>query len=205
MKRFTLYLALLLSLLIVSCKTHQEANPEEFKEASGNGLVIGTLTFDSDKPANDIYRIFFEPTTGDKRFIRKNKGRIFIKARDKKGKALNGDFNNKHTYLFAFELKPGKYEFNQYNYLNNIGYTGLVSSSSKFSIPFTIESGTIAYVGELIYHDKPEPDMPKIIVQDNYQRDMEEFEKKFPGAEWSRAENMTVKKGDTGDGIISFM
>ena len=203
MKRLILFFAL--PCLLYSCRTHQEVNPEDFNEVSGTGLVIGTVTFDSDKPVNDIYRFFFEPTTGDKRFIRQNKGRIFIKARDRQGKAFNGDFNNKQTYLFAFELKPGKYAFNQYNYLDNIGYTGLVSSSEKFEIPFVIESGTIAYIGELIYYDKPEDDMPKIIVNDNYERDLDEFEKKFPDAEWGRAENMSVKKGDTGNGIISFM
>ncbi|QYJ68300.1 hypothetical protein [Flavobacterium litorale] len=199
-------LLLLFAMAITSCSTkNSNAAPETFTTASETGLAIGTITFEGEKPVNDIYRFFYEPTSGEKKFIRKNKGKVEIKARVKSEPSYTGDFNGKKSYLFVIKGAPGNYAFNQYNYLDHIGYTGMVSSSNKFAIPFTIKKGAINYVGELTYIEKAEKGTPRIVIWDKFERDITEFKKKFPNINWDMVSNKTVKKGDTGNGIIDFM
>ena len=178
--------------------------PQNFTAQSSNGLAIGTITFEGDRPVNDIYRFFYEATTGDKKFMKRNSGKIMIKAREGNDRAFTGDFNNKKTYLFVIEREPGSYAFTQYNYLDRIGATGMVSSSEKFSIPFSIQAGIISYIGEFTYNDKAVPGTPRIDVSDNMSREMDEFRKKFPNINWDNTLNNTVKSGHTGKGIIEF-
>ena len=37
--------------------------PETFDATSDKGLAIGTITFESDMPKNDIYRFFYEASS----------------------------------------------------------------------------------------------------------------------------------------------
>jgi hypothetical protein len=198
----TLYALCGLLLIIAGCKSPSTADaPASFSSASEKGLAIGTITFEGDKPVNDIYRFFYEPASADKKSIRRNSGRIMIKP----GADFNGDFNNKKTYLFVIEAEPGSYAFTQYNYLDHFGPMGSVSSSKKFSIPFEIKKGEIAYIGELSYIDKAEKGTPKIFVAGRYDRDKAEFIKKFPHIDWSTAADKTVKAGTSNDGLIEFL
>ncbi|KAF2519370.1 hypothetical protein E0W68_03215 [Flavobacterium salilacus subsp. salilacus] len=203
--KFTLILLLCL-ITVTGCKTKTaDAVPETFSTTSEKGLAIGTITFEGEKPVNDIYRFFYEPTSGDKKFMRQNDGKIEIKARVNNEPAYNGDFDNKKTYLFVIECEPGNYAFTQYNYLDHIGYTGTVSNSKKFAIPFDIKKGEITYIGELTYIENAQPGSPRIVIWDKFDRDKKEFKKKYPAINWDAAHNNTVKKGDTGEGIIDFM
>lgn len=191
-------------MLFIACNTASHKAPETFAPTSSTGLAIGTLTFEGEKPVNDIYRFFYYPVSGDKKFIRRNDGKILIKAREGNEAAFNGDFNNKKTYLFVIEREPGNYAFTQYNYLNHIGPTGMVVTSKKFSIPFEVKKGEISYIGELTYNDKAEPGAPRIIVSGNFERDLPEFKKKFPSINWDIATDKTVRSGETGDGLVDF-
>ncbi len=202
----TLYALCGLLLIIAGCKSPSATgSPESFSSTSEKGLAIGTITFEGDKPVNDIYRFFYEPISGEKKFIRKNSGKILIKAGGENGSEFTGDFNSSKTYLFVIEAEPGSYAFTQYNYLDHIGPTGMVMNSKKFAIPFEIKKGEIAYIGELSYKDKVEPGSPRIFVSGYYDRDIPEFAKKFPQIDWNTAVNKTVKDGNTGGGIIEFL
>lgn len=201
------HLLTLISLIIIaSCSTAKnDVPPQSFSSASGTGLVIGTITFTGyEKPANDIYRFFYEPVTTDKKIRKKNSGRIIIKAREGNTRSYTGDFNEKKTYLFMIEAQPGNYAFTQYNYLDHIGYSGMVTSSQKFSIPFTVSAGTINYLGELSYNDMAQPGSPRIIVGTNIERDLPEFRKKYTNINFDAVTNNPVKSGNTGNGIILF-
>ncbi|OIQ16290.1 MAG: hypothetical protein BM557_10485 [Flavobacterium sp. MedPE-SWcel] len=191
--------------LLTACSSSTNTTPETFNTTSEKGLAIGTITFEGEKPTNDIYRFFYEPISGDKKFIRRNDGKIEIKARLKRERVYNGDFNDKKTYTFIIEGEPGKYAFTQYNYLDHIGYTGMVSDSKKFSIPFDIKKGAITYIGEFNYVENAAPGSPRIFIWDKFDRDKEEFKKKYPNINWDITEDNTPKKGDTGNGIIDFM
>lgn len=203
MKNPIILLPILLLLLGCSATTPDTA-PQSFDASSEKGLAIGTITFEGDKPVNDIYRFFYESTSGDKKFKKRNAGKILIKAREGSTPAFNGDFNYKKSYLFVIEREPGQYAFNQYNYLNHIGPTGVVSSSSKFAIPFEIKKGNISYIGDFTYVDNAQPGTPRIIISDNNARDLPEFKKKFPAINWDAAQNNTVKSGNSGNGTIAF-
>lgn len=195
----------LICLILASCATkNNNAAPENFTETSATGLAIGTITFEGDVPVNDIYRFFYEGQGADKKFNKKNSGKITINGRTDGKSTFNGDFNNKKTYLFVIEAQPGSYAFTQYNYLDHLGSQGMVSTSDKFAIPFEVKAGKISYIGELSYVDKAVKGDPRIFVADYLNRDLPEFKKKYPNIVWENTENKTPKTGDTGNGIIDF-
>jgi len=199
------YFLLPLFLLLLSCSTaSSDKAPESFSAASEKGLAIGTITFEGDGPQNDIYRFFYHPASEDKKFVKKNKGKIQIVGRVEDKRSHHGDFNNQRTYLFVIGKDPGSYAFTEYNYLTRGGHTGMVNSSKKFSIPFEVKKGEILYVGELTYNENAMPGTPRITVADNMERDLPEFKKKFPNLSWEKAANKTPKSGDTGGGVVDF-
>lgn len=206
MKTPYIFVLLALPFFIAGCNsTAVNKTPETFTATSQNGIAVGTITFEGDKPVNDIYRFFYKALSTDKKFNKRNSGKIEIKARENNERNFNGDFNDKKTYLFIIEQEPGSYAFNQYNYLDHIGANGMVSFSKEFSIPFEIKKGEIAYIGELNYKDKAEKGTPRIFVSGNFSRDIEEFKKKFPNTKWDTATDKTVRKGDGGNGIVEFL
>jgi len=202
----TSYLLLPLLALFIGCgSASTDKAPETFNASSQNGLAVGTITFESTAPKNDIYRFFYEATSGDKKFKSKNKGKITIKGRnDKNESAFSGDFASGQTYLFVIEREPGNYAFTQYSYLDHIGPSGMVKSSKLFEIPFEIKKGEITYLGELSYNDLAEIGTPRLVVYGRYERDLAEFKKKYPNIDWSIASDKTAKKGNTGGGIVDF-
>lgn len=200
----TIY-ALLCLAILTGCATKSfDAAPKTLSPSSEKGLAVGTITFEGDVPVNDIYRFFYNATSGDKKFKSANAGKIIIKGRNDNQSAFNGDFNNKKTYLFVIEREPGSYAFTQYSYLDHLGPTGAVSSSKEFAIPFEIKKGGITYLGELDYVDKAVKGSPRIFVADYFSRDLEELRKKYPTLDWQKTENQTPKGGDTGEGTVDF-
>lgn len=201
----TSYILLLFILVFIGCGSASDKTPETFTATSEKGLAVGTITFESPMPKNDIYRFFYEATSGDKQFKKANKGKIVIKARNGENQSgFNGDFNNKQTYLFIIEREPGVYAFNQYSYLDHIGPSGMVNASKLFSIPFDIKKGEITYMGELSYNDLAEPGSPRLVVYDRFDRDLAEFKKKYPNIDWNVILNKTPKSGNNGGGIVDF-
>lgn len=197
--------ALLCLALIAGCAAKSaDASPQTLSPSPDKGLAVGTITFEGDVPVNDIYRFFYNATSGDKAFKKANAGKIMIKGRNNNVSSFNGDFNNKKSYLFVIEREPGAYAFTQYSYLDYLGPTGSVDSSKEFAIPFEIKKGGITYLGELNYVDKAVKGSPRIFVADYFSRDLEEFRKKYPTLDWQKTENQTPKSGNTGDGIIDF-
>ncbi|MNK07689.1 hypothetical protein D3C87_256060 [compost metagenome] len=202
----SIYLLLPLLFIAMSCgSASSDKAPETFDATSEKGLAIGTITFESDMPKNDIYRFFYEASSSDKKFNKRNAGKIMLKARNENNKSgFSGDFNNKQTYLFVIEREPGNYAFTQYNYLDHIGPNGMVNFSKPFSIPFEIKKGQITYLGELSYNDLAEIGTPRLVVYGRFDRDMAEFKKKYTNINWDTTADKTVKSGNTGGGIIDF-
>lgn len=201
----TTYLLLPLLALFIGCGSASDKAPEKFTASPEKGLAVGTITFESKAPKNDIYRFFYEPTTDDKKFIKKNDGKVMIKARNGKNeRAFNGDFAEGQSYVFVIEGEPGKYAFNQHTVLNHIGSMGQVSYSKKYAIPFEIKKGEITYLGELSYNDLSEPGSPRVVVYDRFDRDLNELKKKYPNVDWSKTADNTPKTGNNGEGIIDF-
>lgn len=201
----TYYILLPLLALFIGCGSASDKAPETFTASSEKGLAVATITFESTAPKNDIYRFFYEPTSDDKKFVKKNSGKIMIKARNaKNNRGFSGDFAEGQSYVVVIEREPGKYAFNQHTVLNHIGSMGQVSYSKKYEIPFEIKKGEITYLGELSYNDLSEPGSPRIVVYDRYDRDLNELKKKYPNIDWTKAIDQTPKKGNNGEGIIDF-
>lgn len=198
------YILLSLVLLVTGCKSAPaDVASTSFTPSPEKGIAIATLTFEGDKPVNEIYRFFYNAQSNDKAFKKRNAGKVVINGREVKD-SFNGDFNNKKTYLVVIEREPGSYAFTQYSYLDHKGSNGMVSSSKLFAIPFEIKKGEITYIGELDYKDVAEKGSPRIYVADYYNRDLPEFKKKYPSVDWDKAVNKSVKQGDTGGGIVDF-
>ncbi|MXN90577.1 hypothetical protein GR160_05010 [Flavobacterium sp. Sd200] len=201
MKIVCLFLPLLI--ILSSCKSTPTNVAADFKPTSEKGVAIATITFEGDKPVNEIYRFFYSAQNGDKAFKKRNAGKVVISGSEVKD-SFNGDFNNKKSYLVVIEREPGQYAFTQYGFLDHKGSNGMVSSSRLFSIPFEIKKGEITYIGELDYKDVVEKGTPRIYVADYFDRDLPEFKKKYPMTDWEKAINKSVKAGDTGGGIVDF-
>lgn len=201
----TIFKIIAVLVLFTGCSSIPETTPpQSFTSESSTGLAVGTITFEGDKPINDIYRFFYEATSGDKKFKKANAGKIVIKAREGNDKGFTGDMNNRKTYLFIIERQPGTYAFTQYNYLDRIGPTGMVSSSGKFAIPFEIKKGTITYIGEFTYNDTAAPGTPRIVVDTSFERDIQALKQKHTAINWDKVENTPIKSGDSGNGIVEF-
>lgn len=201
--KFT-YILLPLFVLLTACKSSApDVVASTFTPSAEKGIAIATLTFEGEKPVNDIYRFFYSAQNGDKAFKKRNAGKVVINGREG-GDTFNGDFNNKKTYLVVIEREPGTYAFTQYAYLDRIGSNGMVSSSKLFAIPFEIKKGEITYIGEMSYKDIAEKGSPRIYVADYFTRDLPEFKTKYPAVNWDKAVNKSVKEGNTGGGIIDF-
>jgi len=201
----TSYLLLPFLLLIIGCGPAASDKPTEtFNSASENGLAAGTITFEATTPKNDIYRFLYEPASDDKKFIKKNNGKVEIKAREGNKRAFKGDFANGQTYTFVIERAPGNYFFKQHTVLNGLGSMGHVNFSKEYAVPFEIKKGQITYLGELSYNDLSEPGSPRIVVYGRYDRDIAELKKKYPGIDWNLATDKTVKSGNNGGGIVDF-
>ncbi|MGQ2982593.1 hypothetical protein [Flavobacterium sp.] len=201
----TLYIFFTLLLLAGCNAASTSVAPQSFSSASEKGLAIGTITFEGDTPVNDIYRFFYGPISGDKKFIKRNSGKVMMQSGRDNGRQFTGDFNNNKTYMFIIEAEPGNYAFTQYNVLDHIGPTGMVRFSKKFAIPFEVRKGEITYIGEFNFKDKVEEGSPKIFISGAYERDLPEFKKKFPHIDWDKAVDKTVTSGDKGGGIIEFL
>lgn len=201
----TLYILPLL-LLIMGCKSTSVDKPvAAFSASSENGLAVGTITFESEAPKNDIYRFLYKPTSDDKKFIKKNEGKIEIKARNGKKRGFTGDFANGQSYTFVIERAPGKYNFFQHTVLSGLGSMGNVNFSKEYGIPFEIKKGEITYLGELSYNDLAQPGAPRIVVYGRFDRDLSELKKKYPNIDWKLASDKTPASGNKGEGdIINF-
>lgn len=199
-------LLLIAASIFLSCsgKKNYDASPTAITPPSEKGLAIGTITFEGDMPVNEIYRFFYEPTAGDKKFKKNNSGKIIFNTPHKTNTGWNGDFGNKKSYLVIIEREAGAYAFNRYSYLNRLGPTGEVSYSNDFAIPFEIKKGSITYFGEINYVDQAVKGSPRIFVADYFDRDIKEFKAKYPNVMWENTENKTPKSGNTGQGIIDF-
>lgn len=191
-----------LVLALGSCQSGKQA-PATASQ-NGTGIIAGSITFEGDAPRNDIYRFFYNALTEDKKFRKANSGKIEIKAREGSARAFTGDSPDKKTYYFTIEGAPGNYAFTQYSYLDHIGYSGMVSSSKKFSIPFEIKADQVIYIGDLQYNDDAQPGAPRIKVRNRLSDDLPGLKSKYPLVKWDKADNKTVRAGDTGNGIVEF-
>jgi len=204
MKTVSQYTLYALLILLTACKSAPaDVVGTNFTPSADKGIAIATLTFEGDRPVNDTYRFFYNAQSDDKAFKKRNAGKVVVNGREIKD-SFNGDFNNKKTYLVIIEREPGTYAFTQYSYLDRKGSNGMVTSSKLFAIPFEIKKGEIAYIGEMSYKDIAEKGSPRIYVADYFTRDLPEFKHKYPSVDWDKALNKSVKKGDTGGGIIDF-
>jgi hypothetical protein len=104
----------------------------------------------------------------------------------------DGELDNGHTYLFALELADGDYEINGIRLFTNSGIAALQRNDQlgRFSIPFTVRSGEVRYVGNIHFDEHSEPGVKTLVTYDNnFERDLAAIKVVQPYVYWNNALN----------------
>ncbi len=112
--------------------------------------------------------------------------------------------------LFAFSLPPGRYEFYDFRLAagNNVYWT----AADEFSIPFTVEQGETAYLGEIRTIPLRGKNLFGITVPaggyfeigDLFKRDIPNLQSQFPDVNWAAPVNKVLREGDVPEGLVIF-
>ena len=163
-------------------------------DLANQGLVVGSITRPSLKPAFNSYALLFRNIDSKQEY------RVRISADMMSGR-YEDDILDQGVAgsKFALLLPPGRYEL--YNFsLFMMGPAGDTTYFAKqdFSVPFAVQAGEIQYIGE--FRNKPVTFMHSFMgmetemlaggswdIYDNSGRDLGRMETRFPGLAWSDA------------------
>lgn len=169
--------------------------PQTYSIDSKNGVIAGTISIIDGRPKFNSYDFYY------RELRQKKQHRITIKP-DQGGftMVLKPDYSLGDTLVFQYimEHPPGQYEFFNYSLFNNMGFIQTTKRErTGFSIPFQIQSGKIAYLGDMIINTK-EFEKTGTLVKwlDNSERELVEFKKKFTNIDWSTFTNQTITEGE---------
>lgn len=198
-KIITLSVILFSSIILVqSCAVSAlQSEPMTFsKETSQNGMLIGSITFPTEKPKFNGYFIRVSNINADEKIAKKNSTEIHISPEQIVRMKHKGQLDNGRTYLFAIERPEGKYEFPSVRLFTNSGFAALqrTNYSGSFSIPFDIKKGEITYVGNIIFNERAGENDTLVSYKNNYKRDIEEMKKIQPSVNWNQAINDENRK-----------
>lgn len=199
MRIYIIFFLLILTIL-ESCAVRPPLNYETNDPSTG--VLIGSFSRVNGKPRFNQYSFYFIGPDGTER-------EITIKPELITTVKYPDDFDNGEVSgsLFAFTLPAGNYTFKRYYNLYQVtisAYRGFVPSDN-FEIPFSIEPGTVNYIGEIRFYpklkDKYESE-PKFFlgnyadggfyrIHNSYERDMPLLKKKFKSLESAEILNIT--------------
>jgi hypothetical protein len=181
---------------IFSCASNPiNLAPQNYSSSSKNGLIVGTISIIDGRPKYNSYDFFYRELKQQK------KHRITIKP-DQGGftMVLKPDYSIGDTLVFQYivEHSPGQYEFFNYSLFNNMGYVQTTKREKKgFSIPFKVESGQIAYLGDMVINTKEFKKTGTLVKWiDNSNRELIKFNTKFKNIDWSTFTNQTITEGE---------
>lgn len=152
-----------------------------FSKTSEKGLLVGSVTFPTEKPNFNGY--FFRLTN--------NTSQEFQIDRSQAGQLDEG-----RTYLFAIERPVGVSEIPSVRLFNNsIIIAGQYDvRTGGFSIPYEIKKGEITYIGNITFNDYAKKGDTVVGLNNKFERDIEELKKLQPTIDWDRAVNETTRK-----------
>lgn len=185
---------LLISIFFGCASNPIKLAPQTYSKSNKNGLIAGTISIIDGKPKFNSYDFYY------RELGQKKQHRITIKP-DQGGftMVLKPDYSKGDTLVFQYimEHPPGNYEFFNYSLFNNMGYIQSTKKERKgFSIPFTITSGEIAYLGDMVINTKEFKNSGTLVKWiDNSDRELKKFKAKFKKIDWSTFANKTITKG----------
>ena len=146
---FLIFLILTLTFSSYS-QTKKSKVPVEtsFNSNSTNGLVIGTITYiyPKKKSPYDKYKFHLTYENENEKEAKGNSTYFTINVNQINGR-FNGELNDKKTFPFILEQKPGKYSFDGFYFFWNGGLiTREFVNPIKFNLPFIVEQSKITYI-----------------------------------------------------------
>lgn len=189
-------LMVLIGIFLIGCASNPiKLAPQTFSSESNNGVIAGTISIIDGKPKFNSYDFYY------REIGQKKQHRITIQP-DQGGftMVLKPDYSLGDTLVFQYimEHPPGQYEFFNYSLFNNMGYIQSTKRERKgFSIPFQVESGKIAYLGDIVINTKEFKKTGTLVKwMDNSEREIMKFKTKFRNIDWSTFNNKTITEGE---------
>jgi hypothetical protein len=194
----------LMIIVHISCSSTKSTSAEKTNE---KGFIVGTLTIIDEKPRFNGYGLEYKPEGKEINWLsRYHKIMVHTISRGFK-LTFSPDYSigNKQVYLFVKEHKVGNYEFFNYDLFMNSGYAqSSLKSESEFSIPFSIQSDSINYIGDFIFFPVGNENGNLFEISDKFDRDIPKFKEKFPEKNWDIVQNKTLKEGAISETLIEF-
>lgn len=143
--------------------------PQNFNPDSNEGMVIGAVTIQNEKPIFNGYTFFYSGQS--------KRGMINICPEQTVKMKFKPDFfdNDKAVYYFSISAVPGTYKFYELSLFSNGGFM----QSTKWiplDIDFEIEKGKVKYIGEIYVNYNKEIYQ----LRDNKNRDLPKLKEIFP-------------------------
>jgi hypothetical protein len=186
-------------ILLIGCAATPEL-PEKIMQADLNqnlGFMIGSFSRNKSAEQFNGYSFYFRDLDN------KKSKRIYMAPEAVYKIKFKDDFSNNKVggALFGFVLPEGNYEFYNFNLFNQGGiYQSDTSAKHDFSIPFTINSNKINYVGEIKFSATP-----SIFSMSNQKdRDLPLFKKKFPDLDWNKLVICVPDRGKVVPELVKF-
>ncbi len=183
-------LLVILSVILAGCiRTGLPKEALIFTEYDPQGLVVGSITINSNKPQYEGYGLFWGPKK-DPSKKKKQEGvvsKIFIRP----GKTLErihiGELDGGKTYLFAIKDFPGQSELEAVSFFTNgaSGSNNVLFKDIVLDIP--IQKGEITYLGNVVIDDYASRKEVRAVVVNNSERDLNALKERYPHIDWAKA------------------
>ena len=169
-------------ILVQSCAVASlPSEPMNFSKSSEKGLLVGSVTFPSNKPNFNGY--FFRLTNNTSQEFQVNRNQ-------------SGQLDGGRTYLFAIERPVGTSEIPSVRLFHNSGMIAAQYDvrTGGFSIPYEIKKGEITYIGNITFNDYAKKGDTVVALNNNFEKDIEALKKLQPTIDWTRAKNDQKRK-----------
>jgi hypothetical protein len=169
-------------ILIQSCAVASlPSEPMNFSKSSEKGLLVGSVTFPTNKPNFNGY--FFRLTNNTSQEFQVNRNQ-------------SGQLDEGRTYLFAIERPVGVSEIPSVRLFHN---SGIIAGqydvkTGGFSIPYEIKKGDITYIGNITFNDYAKKGDTVVALNNNFEKDIEALKKLQPKIDWNSAKNDQNRK-----------
>ena len=152
-----------------------------FSKKSEKGMLMGSVTFPTDKPRFQGY--FFrlnEKATQEFQIDRSDLGQL----------------DSGKTYLFLIERPVGVSEISSVRLFHNSGFVAAQYDNQigGFTIPYEIKKGEITYIGNITLNDYSKKGEVAVGYNNKFERDLEELKKLQPSIDWSTVKNDETRK-----------
>jgi len=169
-------------ILVQSCAVASlPSEPMNFSKSSEKGLLVGSVTFPTNKPNFNGY--FFRLTNNTSQEFQVNRNE-------------SGQLDGGRTYLFALERPVGASEIPSVRLFHN---SGMIAGqydvrTGGFSIPYEIKKGEITYIGNITFNDYAKKGDTVVALNNNFEKDIEALKKLQPTIDWNSAKNDQNRK-----------